>query len=1115
MLQKIYVLLFILVLISGLYNPSYSQTASLIINEVSQGNGTQEYVELLVVSDQPNSCIRPTLDLRKWVIDDNNGYFAAGSGTGIADGSMRFANNSFWANVPVGTLILIYNQNSFNSSKIPPVDNSLTDGNCRLVLPANSSLFEKNGAPTISNGNYPATGWSANGDWETVAMRNDGDAFQIYNSGNLTTPVHGVAWGNNNLHQDIYFSGTAGGLVFSFTNTVSDDYHNQNNWSSGAVASNETPGLPNSTKNEIYINSLSNNCSSAPSPITLPVLQTSIVKNTTCNKPNGELGSTVSGGTSPFTYSWSNGATTSDLEDVASGTYTLIVTDASGCKDTSEIILPASSAPDITLTPVHTSCANDNGSISSAVTGGTAPYTYEWSNAETTSSISGLAGGNYQLIVTDNTNCKDTAQTTINTSTAIAIDTNLLVHTSCGLTNGELSVNVTGGSGTYTYSWSNGASTSALTNLNAGTYTVTVTDNTGCSASRSFAVNPSSGITVSTTSVTHTTCNQSNGAVSVNVTGGQTPYTFSWSNSASTQNISNIAAGTYNVTVTDANGCQDTLNAAVVINSSAAPDITLTPVHTSCANNNGSISSAVTGGAAPYTYQWSNGQTASSTNGLTSGTYQLIVTDNNNCKDTAQTTINASSLPNLQINTTPTSCGLNNGGISASVSGGIAPYTYSWSNGQTGATLQNLPAGNYSVSVEDANGCTASAQTTVNSSTGPSVTVNVVQQEYCNLHNGAIQSTVSGGTAPYTYLWSGGQTTANIQNLDNGSHSLVVTDQSGCQITSNTVQITDQAGFTIQGQTIQPTCQSPSGSIILSENGGTAPFTYQWSNGSISSSISNLAPGNYTVTVTDASGCQRTESFTINAAASIDFTVNTTAASCEQNDGTASVEITNGNGPFSFTFSSGQNTPSATNLAPGNYTVTVSNNDGCTSTRPFVISQNNTIGVDIESSKNVLEEGENAILTATVSPSGLNVTYAWNPKETLSCPDCPNPTATPTADTWYILTVTTASGCSGVDSVLIAFKKECGEAYVPNMFSPNNDGNNDVFVPKGKCIVKGMMLIYNRWGELIYRTDDIYQGWDGTQNGKEVNSGVYVYKIDLVTEEENTLHLNGSVTLVR
>ena len=1115
MLQKIYVLLFILVLMSGLYNFSYSQTASLIINEVSQGNGTQEYVELLVVSDQPNSCIRPTLDLRKWVIDDNNGYFASGSGTGIADGSMRFANNSFWANVPVGTLILIYNQNSFNSSKIPPIDNSLTDGNCRLVLPANSSLFEKNGAPTISNGNYPATGWSTNGDWETVAMRNDGDAFQIYNPGNLTTPVHGVAWGNNNLHQDIYFSGGAGGLVFSFTNAVSDDYHNQNNWSSGAVASNETPGLPNSAKNEIYINSLSNNCSSAPSSVTLPVLQTSVVKNTTCNKPNGELGSTVSGGTSPFTYSWSNGATTSNLENAASGTYTLIITDASGCKDTSEIILPASGAPNIILTPVHTSCGNNNGSISSTVTGGTSPYTYEWSNAETTTSINGLASGNYQLIVTDNTNCKDTAQATINTSAVITIDTNLLVHTSCGLTNGELSVSVTGGSGTYAYSWSNGTTASSLVNLGAGTYTVTVTDNTGCSATRSFAVNSSSGITVSTTSVTQTTCNQNDGAISVNVTGGQTPYTFGWSNSAATQNISNVAAGTYNVTVTDANGCQDTLNTAVVINSSATPDITLTPVHTSCANNNGSISSTVTGGIAPYTYEWSNGQAGTSINGLASGNYQLIVTDNNNCKDTAQTTINASSLPNVQITTTHTTCGLNNGSVNVSVTGGTAPYTYIWSNGQTTAMLQNLSAGNYSISVEDAGGCTASAQTTVNSSTGPSVTVNVVQQEYCNLHNGAIQSTVSGGTAPYTYLWSGGHTTANIQNLDNGSYSLVVTDHSGCQITSNTAQITDQAGFTIQGQTVQPTCQSPAGSITLSTNGGTAPFTYQWSNGTTSSVISNLSPGNYTVIVTDASGCQRTESFTINAAASIDFIVNTTAASCEQNDGTASVDIINGNGPFSFTFSSGQNTPSATNLASGNYTVTVSNNDGCTSTKPFVISQNNTISVDIESSKNVLEEGENAVLTATYSPSSLNVIYSWSPKETLSCPDCPNPTATPTADTWYILTVTTASGCSGVDSVLIAFKKECGEAYVPNMFSPNNDGNNDVFVPKGKCIVKGMILIYNRWGELIFRTDDIHQGWDGTQNGKEVNSGVYVYKIDLVTEEENTLHLNGSVTLVR
>lgn len=418
----------LLLVILGVLSFNLKSTAqTIIINEVSQGaSGSKEYVELLVVGDPFCGNEVPCMDLRGYIIDDNNGLFKSGSGSGIAAGYMRFKNTAFWQCVPQGTLIVIYNAAERNPN-IPADDNSLMDGNCRLILPSNSTLFEyASSLPTANNPNYNPNNVTFNSplaanQWNSVmGMRGDGDAFQI-RTPNGNTVVHAVSWGDNSSNTIIYFSGAASAKVYSFTNTTSNAANIQANWSQGiaaAVGGAETPGFPNNTANAAFIASINPNCGNAPA-VNIEIEGT--VQNSGCGATcTGSIHLTVSGGTAPYTFEWSNGATTQNLSGVCAGTYTVEVTDNAGCSNTEQFTITASG--NLTLTPTlqHETC-NDacNGAISLAPNGGTAPYTYTWSNGANTANISNLCDGIYTVTVTDNAGCTGTLAQVINPGTTV------------------------------------------------------------------------------------------------------------------------------------------------------------------------------------------------------------------------------------------------------------------------------------------------------------------------------------------------------------------------------------------------------------------------------------------------------------------------------------------------------------------------------------------------------------------------------------------------------------------------------------------------------------------------------------------------------------------------
>ena len=234
---------------------------SIVISEISQGtSGNKEYVELLVTDS--NTC---GLDLRGYIIDDNNGYFGGGTGHGITDGCVRFANDPLWSDVPVGTLITIFNDAALSSPPFPVVDTSLSDGNCAIVVPISSTLFEKHTTqPSVSSGPaYPTTGWVSGGNWSDIQMSNNYDSFQIREANGTSPPIHAISWGNSTpTNTIISFVGSAVGIVFYFDNSLGNgDYLDHNNFTSASASTNETPSVANSANHAVYLNNIRGTCS--------------------------------------------------------------------------------------------------------------------------------------------------------------------------------------------------------------------------------------------------------------------------------------------------------------------------------------------------------------------------------------------------------------------------------------------------------------------------------------------------------------------------------------------------------------------------------------------------------------------------------------------------------------------------------------------------------------------------------------------------------------------------------------------------------------------------------------------------------------------------------------
>lgn len=625
----------------------------------------------------------------------------------------------------------------------------------------------------------------------------------------------------------------------------------------------------------------------------------------------------------------------------------------------------------------------------------------------------------------------------------------------CPGENTNLTINNQHPTDNLTYQWQptaqiiSGATTNSplVGPASSTTYYVTITNQMGCTTTNQVQVNIDNIIWASP-QITNNLCfGYCQGTASVNAT-GIPPYEYIWSNGNNTFNAANLCEDSYSVTVTDGNDCTATID--VIID---APDELLASftgvVNPQCDGiGYGSATVSPSGGTYPYSYSWSfGGGTQSTNNQCLVGTNTVTVTDANGCELEESVYMPSPSSLNSSIASFETiSCfSVCDGSISVQVSLGLPPYTYNWSNGGSGASISGLCAGPYTVTIIDSENCVNHQYLYL---TQPQLLVSSIlisEPILCNGELGDLNANVGGGTFPYTYLWSNGAITTELDEIAAGDYSVTVTDENNCT-TESEVSITEppllEMDTTIRNMLCNRVCN---GQILTFVSGGTPPYNYNWSDDSHAANALNLCAGDYELAMRDANGCLIEKNFTI-------------------------------------------------------------------------INEGYVPDLEVSASPTVIFAGEQVSLLAQSTQTG---TYSWNNSSVLSDDEIPNPIATPTDTTEFIVRFRDGNGCVNIDTVKIFVKEViCGDPYifVPNAFTPNADGNNDYFKPYYPLtlVTEVFFAVYDRWGVPMYETTDLDAlGWDGTYNGEKLTGDVYVYflRARCLNGEEYTHQ--GNVTLLR
>jgi gliding motility-associated-like protein len=877
-----------------------------------------------------------------------------------------------------------------------------------------------------------------------------------------------------------------------------------------------------------------------PPAITTTGTQTNVL----CNGAlTGSASVTASGGTAPYTYSWApSGGTGSTATGLGAGTYTVTVTDANGCTSTRTYTITQPPALTATTTTTGVLCFGGNsGAAAVTASGGIAPYTYSWApSGGTSSNATGLAAGSYTCTITDANGCTTSASATVTEPPQLTVAVTTTPST-CGNSNGSAVATQTGGTGPYTYLWTPNNTTSAtLSNAVAGSYQITVTDANGCTASAIATVNNMGNPVAFIAASDSVSCFGGNdGFAAAGASSGTGPYTFTWSNADTDSLAGGLTAGSYTVTVTDANGCTDT--ASVIIYEPLQLTATTTQVDVLCfGNSTGSATVTALGGSGAYSYSWAptggNTDTASS---LPAGSYTCTITDANGCTTTASVTITEPPQLTATATSSDVSCFAGTDGTAAAAeTGGTAPYSYAWTpTGGNSAAATGLAAGTYTCTITDANGCTTTASVNITEPNSVNSTLAASANISCfGSADGSIDIDATGGTGPYTYNWLPNVSASDFASgIPAGSYQITVTDGNGCTSVVN-VTLTQPPALTITAAAAPAAvCEGTPVTLSATPTGGTPAYTVTWNPGNLSGNNQTITPtqsGAYTADITDANGCT--------ASTVVNITVNPMPTA------NLSADITSGCAPLCVNFSdlsaalapavitgwlwdfgdgntSNQQNPSHCFDDPGNYNVTlnVTTGAGCSAN----ITMANYINVFANP---VAAFGASPQPTTILNPtiffidsSSNAVQWNWSFGDLAnSSSSDQNPQFTYPDPTCYsvLLTVTSADGCQDTASQIVCIDPDVS-IYVPNTFTPNEDGRNDVFFPVTIGIDPNHfeMWIFDRWGNMIYYTDDINDGWDGRVQGASDFAQIdsYVWRIKAKDVLSKKHDLIGHVNLIK
>jgi len=657
------------------------------------------------------------------------------------------------------------------------------------------------------------------------------------------------------------------------------------------------------------------------------------------------------GGTGAISYFWSTGESGATVSSLDMGDYSVTASDENGCAVVTDFSIGQPTDPLTAMININTqpNCGNTDGTLTAFAVGGTAGYSFEWSNGESTDVITNLASGSYTVTATDMNGCTSESMITLTDNDGITLAANDVTNNQCfGSSGGSATISASGGDGNYMYSWSSGGTNNTETGLFAGTYIVTVTDGNNCSGEITIEITQPLPILANEV-ITNIECTgDNNGSIMLSPTGGNGDISISWDNGSTESSIENLAPGEYSATLTDSNDCLEFVSYFV-----AQPEpLSLNPfssIPTCVGENDGSVGVNPTGGSGEYEYVWSTGDSTNILMDIPAGNYELTITDSNGCDDVAAFTIDDPAPLNLSAeNVSPTCPESADGSITIIPQGGTGEYTYLWQNNEEDslALNMNLESGEYSVQVTDENGC--SIDTLIFLEAPLSIVANITTEDetVSGMNDGTASANPVNGTAPYSYMWSNGDSTAMISDLAPGTYALSITDSLGCTVIEEATINSGDCLITATPIISQISCFGLNdASIILVIEGTTDSVSYEWSNGATTDTLESLGVGSYSVIVTDSAGCsiqltdiEITEPSEIMAT----DTIITQESSAGSMDGRIDISFIGGSGDLTITYKDENGNTiedvDPEKLSAGNYIIEVTDENGCIkSFGPFVI----------------------------------------------------------------------------------------------------------------------------------------------------------------------------------
>lgn len=756
---------------------------------------------------------------------------------------------------------------------------------------------------------------------------------------------------------------------------------------------------------------------------------------TDCNSDDGTLTIAPLSGVPPFNYSWSStngmqGDTTVPtsepvlFQNLAQGAYRVTITDGStkGCTfrmPPAYINGPAAEVRDVTITPVSCFGAQD-GRISLNVKGNPS---YSWNDGGNTSSRTNLAPGYYSVTLTEG-DCETIVDSIlIKEPDSLKISMTTLSPTCYENRDGRISIEAFGGNPGYQFAWSQGGITSSINNLLRGTYTVTVTDQKGCFLTENILLEAPERLSARVDTVQNLSCfGADNGTIQIQAIGGTAPYQYRWNTGATNKNISNLAPGSYSVTITDLNGCTFVQNYTITQPGPLSLMAIDSEVPVCVGDTSGFIEVLATGGTGSFTYQWSDGASLARNENLGVGTYSVVAIDQNQCpSDSVEVTLNAVSNLDFSVSQTDATCDGRADGLLEIVPTGIFPFRYQWSTGDTTANIQQLSSGTYELTLTDGAGCLMDTVFHIENDSQPIEAIfNIINPQCANTDDALINVNImQAPNQPLSYQWNDGVLVRDRTNIEAGDYQVTITDGIGCRFISETLVVEETAPLEItlvsEGAI---RCQGDTnGFLEIAVDGGTAPYQYNWvGTTSNSNTANNLGAGTYQVFVQDANGCPANASYQVSEPTllHIDLDIQIGNICLGDSSNLLSVRASGGQAPYQYLWSNGATSSEINNLAPGDYGVVVRDANQCRELIPSIKVREPGAPLVLASFKtqDISCFGANdGKMEVSIEGGNAPFTYVFSNSKILRTNNLSASVGNLSADTDYKVTVFDAKGC--------------------------------------------------------------------------------------------------------